>query len=87
MPPIFRLSSSAARAPSAVVARDGRLPALDRLRGALVGLVVLHHAVLAYCTFGRIDRAEGGIVFAVALPASWAGAWALRRSPLIRNVL
>ncbi|MCF4128071.1 acyltransferase [Methylobacterium sp. SyP6R] len=28
------------------------------MRGALVVLVVLHHAVLAYCTFGHVDRAD-----------------------------
>ncbi|PIK73326.1 hypothetical protein CS379_09040, partial [Methylobacterium frigidaeris] len=54
--PVLR-SSSASRALPAV-AQDGRLTALDRLRGALVGLVVLHHAVLAYCTFGHINRAH-----------------------------
>jgi glucan biosynthesis protein C len=33
-----------------------RLVALDHLRGFIVGLVVLHHAVLAYCRFGHIDH-------------------------------
>ncbi len=40
------------------VGQGGRLAAIDRLRGALVVLVVLHHAVLAYCTFGHVDRAD-----------------------------
>ncbi len=33
-----------------------RLVALDHLRGFVVALVVLHHAVLAYCRFGHVDR-------------------------------
>ncbi|WP_158745713.1 acyltransferase [Acidisphaera sp. L21] len=33
-----------------------RLVALDHLRGFVVVLVVLHHAVLAYCHFGHTDR-------------------------------
>ena len=33
-----------------------RLIALDYLRGFVIVLVVLHHAVLAYCRFGRFDR-------------------------------
>ncbi|TNC14351.1 acyltransferase [Methylobacterium terricola] len=41
---------------SSPAAAAGRLVALDRMRGFVVGLVVLHHAVLAYCTFGHIDR-------------------------------
>lgn len=40
--------------PNASVA--GRLVALDHLRGFTIVLVVLHHAVLAYCTFGHVDR-------------------------------
>ena len=35
---------------------DLRLLALDQLRGFIIVLVVLHHAILAYCTFGHIDR-------------------------------
>ncbi len=34
----------------------GRLVALDQLRGYVVVLVVLHHSVLAYCTFGHVNR-------------------------------
>ena len=33
-----------------------RLVALDHLRGFVIVLVVLHHAVLAYCRFGHTDR-------------------------------
>ena len=33
-----------------------RLAALDHLRGFVITLVVLHHAVLAYCRFGHIDH-------------------------------
>ena len=33
-----------------------RFRALDQVRGFVVVLVVLHHAILAYCTFGHIDR-------------------------------
>ena len=36
--------------------QPGRLVALDHLRGVVVALVVLHHAVLAYCRFDRIDH-------------------------------
>ena len=35
-----------------------RFRALDQLRGFVIVLVVLHHALLAYCTFGHIDRAH-----------------------------
>ena len=33
-----------------------RFLALDQLRGFVIVLVVLHHAILAYCTFGHINR-------------------------------
>jgi peptidoglycan/LPS O-acetylase OafA/YrhL len=36
--------------------RTGRIAALDHLRGCVIVLVVLHHAVLAYCRFGHLDR-------------------------------
>jgi fucose 4-O-acetylase-like acetyltransferase len=38
------------------VSSGERLLALDQLRGFVIVLVVLHHAILAYCTFGHIDR-------------------------------
>ena len=38
--------------------RVGRLAPLDHMRGFVIGLVVVHHAILAYCTFGHIDRAN-----------------------------
>ncbi|MGI3900642.1 MAG: acyltransferase family protein [Janthinobacterium lividum] len=38
--------------------RVGRLASLDHMRGFVIGLVVFHHAILAYCTFDRIDRAH-----------------------------
>jgi glucans biosynthesis protein C len=63
-------TTSEARPP----APEGRLTALDRLRGALVGLVVLHHAVLAYCTFGRVDRIHYHLSTApIVDPQSWIG--------------
>ncbi|HET6307236.1 MAG TPA: acyltransferase family protein [Rhodopila sp.] len=34
----------------------GRVVALDHLRGFIVALVVLHHAVLAYCRYAHFDR-------------------------------
>jgi peptidoglycan/LPS O-acetylase OafA/YrhL len=36
-------------------ARAGRVVALDHLRGSVIVLVVLHHAVLAYCRYGHFD--------------------------------
>jgi hypothetical protein len=63
-------TTSEARPP----APEGRLTALDRLRGALVGLVVLHHAVLAYCTFGRVDRIHYHLSTApIVDPQTWIG--------------
>ena len=44
------------RASLSPVRCDLRLLALDQLRGFIIVLVVLHHAILAYCTFGHIDR-------------------------------
>ncbi|BCM81801.1 acyltransferase family protein [Methylobacterium indicum] len=52
----------------------GRLVALDRMRGVVVGLVVLHHAVLAYCTFGHVDRAHYALSTApIVDPTRWIG--------------
>lgn len=52
----------------------GRLVALDHLRGFVVGLVVLHHAVLAYCTFGHIDRVHYALSTApIVDPQRWIG--------------
>lgn len=52
----------------------GRFVALDRLRGCVVGLVVLHHAVLAYCTFGHIDRVHYPLSTAPIVDAQrWIG--------------
>ncbi|MFH6781826.1 MULTISPECIES: acyltransferase family protein [Methylobacterium] len=52
----------------------GRLVALDRMRGFVVGLVVLHHAVLAYCTFGHIDRVHYALSTApIVDPQRWIG--------------
>lgn len=70
MLPILRRSPASGA--SSAVARDGRLAALHRLRGALVGPVVLHHAVLAYCTFGQIDRLPYALSTAPILdPRRW----------------
>ena len=52
----------------------GRLAALDRLRGFLVLLVVLHHTVLAYCTFDHIDHRHYVLSTAPVVDgARWAG--------------
>ncbi len=52
----------------------GRLVALDRMRGFVVGLVVLHHAVLAYCTFGHVDRVHYALSTApIVDSARWIG--------------
>lgn len=51
-----------------------RLVALDHLRGFVVLLVVLHHAVLAYCVFGHIDHRHYALSTApVVDPQRWAG--------------
>ncbi|MEE7465468.1 hypothetical protein MFUR16E_32005 [Methylobacterium fujisawaense] len=42
--------------PAIATGRSERLIAFDHMRGFVVGLVVLHHAALAYCTFGHINR-------------------------------
>ncbi|SFU85450.1 Acyltransferase family protein [Methylobacterium sp. 174MFSha1.1] len=60
--------------PAPPAAPEARLTALDRLRGALVGLVVLHHAVLAYCTFGHVDCAHYALSTApIVDPERWRG--------------
>ena len=54
--------------------QPGRLVALDHLRGFVVLLVVLHHAVLAYCAFGHIDHLHYALSTApVVDPQRWAG--------------
>ncbi len=51
-----------------------RLAALDHLRGFLIGLVVLHHAVLAYCTFGHVNRIHYALSTAPIVDAQrWVG--------------
>ncbi|MET7242070.1 acyltransferase family protein [Methylobacterium sp. EM32] len=72
MLPLLRRTPPEPPAPPA--APEARLAALDRLRGALVGLVVLHHAVLAYCTFGHVDRAHYALSTApIVDPERWRG--------------
>jgi glucan biosynthesis protein C len=44
------------RGPPASPATAGRVVALDHLRGFVIALVVLHHAVLAYCRYAHFDR-------------------------------
>ncbi|WP_298959932.1 acyltransferase [uncultured Methylobacterium sp.] len=64
--------SASNEAPAA--GRGERLTSLDRMRGFVIGLVVLHHAVLAYCTFGHIDRANFALSTApVVDPQRWIG--------------
>lgn len=48
--------SQQALVPPPKVASGKRILVVDQLRGFVIILVVLHHAVLAYCTFGHIDR-------------------------------
>jgi glucan biosynthesis protein C len=52
-----------------------RTPAFDYLRAFVIGLVVLHHAVMAYCTDGH--AAHGGQYTQASAPivdgAQWAG--------------
>lgn len=55
-------------------AQGERLTALDHMRGFVVGLVVLHHAALAYCTFGHIDRVNYALSTAPIVDwRRWAG--------------
>ena len=69
---IGRLPSAQARTP--VAARVGRLKALDQMRGFVVGLVVLHHTMLAYCTFGHVDRVNYARSTApIVDPQHWIG--------------
>jgi len=37
---------------------SSRVVALDHLRGFVIVLVLLHHAVLAYCRYGHFDRSH-----------------------------
>ena len=54
--------------------RPTRLVALDNLRGFVVLLVVLHHAVLAYWVFGHVDHLHDALSTApVVDPQRWAG--------------
>jgi len=52
-----------------------RTPAFDYLRAFVIGLVVLHHAAMAYCTGGQV--AEGGQYMQSSAPivdtAQWEG--------------
>lgn len=44
------------------------------MRGFVVGLVVLHHAVLAYCTFGHVNRPNFALSTApIVDPHRWVG--------------
>ena len=57
-----------------VGALGDRLTALDHMRGFVIGLVVLHHVVLAYCTFGHIDRSNYALSSAPVVDAQrWVG--------------
>ncbi|AWN48537.1 acyltransferase [Methylobacterium terrae] len=59
---------------SSSAALPKRLVALDRMRGFVVGLVVLHHAVLAYCSFGHVDRVHYALSTApIVDPQTWIG--------------
>ena len=40
---------------SMIVRSNTRLVAIDHLRGFVIALVVLHHAILAYCTFDHLN--------------------------------
>ena len=48
--------------------------ALDHLRGFVILLVVLHHAILAYCTFGHVDHRHYVLSTAPVVDGQrWAG--------------
>ena len=61
--------------PRARAAAAQRTPAFDYLRAFVIGLVVLHHAVMAYCADGRV--AHGGRYTQASAPivdgAQWEG--------------
>ena len=60
--------------PASRASHGGRLLALDQLRGFVVVLVVLHHALLAYCTFGHVDRLHYALSTAPIVDARrWIG--------------
>lgn len=60
--------------PSVPTIQPGRLVALDHLRGFVVVLVVLHHAVLAYCVFGHVDHRHYALSTAPVVDLQrWAG--------------
>ena len=55
-------------------ARVERLTSLDQMRGFVIGLAILHHAILAYCTFGHIDRLNYALSTApIVDPQRWVG--------------
>ncbi|MGE8131933.1 acyltransferase family protein [Methylobacterium sp. NPDC080182] len=60
--------------PAIATGRSERLVAFDHMRGFVVALVVLHHATLAYCTFGHINRVNYALSTApVVDPRRWIG--------------
>ena len=62
------------RTPLGTEDKAERLAALDHLRGFIIGLVVLHHVVLAYCTFGRVSRISYALSTAPVVDAQrWIG--------------
>lgn len=73
------MSTTPARAldaprPAIATGRSERLIAFDHMRGFVVGLVVFHHATLAYCTFGHINRVNYALSTApVVDPRHWIG--------------
>ncbi len=67
-------SALGAPRPAIATGRSERLIALDHMRGFVVGLVVLHHATLAYGTFGHINRVNYALSTApVVDPRRWIG--------------